>query len=114
MAVDKLVVVKNIESRALKSWKHAKNRPAILGVFFHKRVFFRVEAAGLAKDGVGYAHFADIVKESRNFKILKSGFFKAEFLPNAHSPFRQARAMYSGIEILQVEELVESADDGIA
>ena len=113
-AIEGFMVVENIERRAFEAGEHAQNGPAIFGVLFHEVVFIRVEAPGLAEDGVRNAHFADIVKERGHFEILKLGFLKAEFLADTHSPFREASAVDAGVEILEIEELIESADDGIA
>jgi hypothetical protein len=54
------------------------------------------------------------VEKRGNFEILKLGFFQAQFLPDTHTPFRQARAVDAGVEIFQVEELIEGANDRIA
>jgi hypothetical protein len=83
-------------------------------MFFHEGILVGVETSRLAEDCVRDSHFANIVKEGGDFEILKLGFFQAEFLPNAHAPFREASAVYSGIEILKIEELIERADNGIA
>jgi len=54
------------------------------------------------------------VQERGNLEILKLGLFQAQFLPDAHTPFREPGAVDAGVEILQVEELIERADDRIA
>ena len=113
-AVEGFVVVENIESRAFEAGEHAQNGPAILGVLFHQGVFIRVEKPGFAEDCIRDADLTDIVEERGDFEILKLGFFEAEFLPDAHAPFREASAVHSGVEILEIEELIEGADDGIA
>jgi hypothetical protein len=114
LSVERLVVMENIESRTLESREHAQYGPAVLRVLLHEGIFLRIKTSGLAKDGIRDAHFADVVEKRRNLKILKLGFFQAQFLPNAHTPFRQPGAVDTGVEIFQVEELVEGADDGIA
>src|SRR5215470_5370099 len=108
------MMVKNVKGCALKPWEHTKNRPTIFGVFLHQCVFFVVETARLAKDRVRYANFADVMEERCDLQVLQSGFFETEFLPHAHSPFCEARAVNSGIEILQVEQLIEGANHRIA
>ena len=70
-------MMENIESGALETWKHAQHRPAVFGVFFHERIFFRVETPRLAEDGIRDAYFTDVVQERGNFEILKLGFFQA-------------------------------------
>lgn len=107
-------MMENIESRAFEAWKHAQDSPAVLGVFFHERILFRVETLRLAENGIRDAHFTDVVQERGNFEILKFGFFQAQFLSDAHTPFRQPGAVHAGVEIFQVEELVEGADDRTA
>jgi hypothetical protein len=54
------------------------------------------------------------MKERCHFEILKGGFFEAQLLSDAHAPFCKARAVNAGVEILQVEKLIERADDGAA
>jgi hypothetical protein len=106
--------MENIESSALEAREHAQHGPAVLGVLLHEGIFFGVEAPGLAKDGIRDADFTDVVQKRGNFEILKLGFLQAQFLPDAHTPFRQPSAVDAGVEIFQVEELIEGADDGIA
>ena len=107
-------MMENIESRAFEARKHAQHRPAVLGVFFHECVFYRVQTLRLAEDGIRDAYFADVMQERGNLEILKLGLFQAQFLPDAHTPFREPGAVDAGVEILQVEELIERADDRIA
>src|SRR5437762_8342791 len=107
-------MMENIESRAFEAREHAQHSPAILGVFFHERILFRVETLRLAENGIRDAHFTDVVQERGNFEILKFGFFQAQFPSDAHTPFRQPGAVHAGVEIFQVEELVEGADDRTA
>src|SRR5216684_2469966 len=106
--------MENIEGRAFETGEHAQHSPAVLGMFFHERILFGVETSGLAEDGIRDTYFADVVQERGNFEILKLGFFEAQFLADAHTPFRQPGAVDAGIQILEIEELVESADDGSA
>ncbi len=40
--------------------------------------------------------------------------YSAQFLADAHPPLRQPGAVHAGVEVFQVEELVEGADDRIA
>ena len=103
--------MQNIESRALEAREHAQHSPAVLGVFFHERELFRVERLRLAENGIRDAHFADVVQERGNFEILKFGFFQAQFPSDAHTPFRQPGAVHAGIQVFQIEELVERSDD---
>jgi len=91
--------------------EHAQHSPAVLGVFFHERVFLRVETLRLAEDGIRDAYFTDVMQERGNFEILKFGFFQAQFLSDAHTPFRQPGAVHARVEIFQVKELVERTDD---
>src|SRR6266480_2457697 len=107
-------MMENIEGRAFEAREHAQHSPTILGMFFHERILFRVETLRLAENGIRDAHFTDVVQERGNFKILKVGFFQAQSLSDAHPPFRQPGAVHAGVEIFQVEELVEGADDRTA
>src|SRR5882724_618112 len=106
--------MKNIESGALEARKHPQHGPAVFGMLFHQGVFVGVETAWFAQDCIRDADFADVVQESGNFEVLQLGFFEAEFLADAHTPFRKAGAVDAGVEILQIEKLIERADDGIA
>jgi hypothetical protein len=114
LAVEGLMMMENIEGRALEAGEHAQNGPAVFGMFFHQGIFVRVETTGLAENRVRDTDFTDVVEERGHFEILKLGFLEAEFLANAHAPFREASAVHSGIEILEIEKLIEGADDGIA
>ena len=82
--------------------------------FFHEGVLVGIETPGLAEDGVWDADLAYVVEQRGHFQILKLGFLQAEFLADAHAPLREASAVDAGVEILEIEELIESADDGIA
>src|SRR5258708_9563522 len=113
-AIERFVVMENIESRALEAGEHAQNGPSIFGVFFHQGVFVRIEAVGFAEDCIGDANFTDVVKERGHFEILKFGFLQAEFLADAHAPFRKASAVHTGVEVLEIEKLIEGAEDRIA
>ena len=114
LAIERFVMMENIESRALEAGEHAQNGPSIFGMFFHQGVFVRIEAIGFAENGIGDTHFADVVKERGHFEILKFGFLQAEFLADAHAPFRQAGAVHSCGEVFKIEKLIESADYRIA
>jgi len=104
-------MMEDIEGGALKTRKHAQHGPAVFGVLLHQFIFGCVQTARLAKNCVRDANFADVVEKRGDFKILERRFFEAEFLSYAHAPFREARAVHSGIEILQIKQLVEGADD---
>ena len=107
-------MMENIESRAFKAREHAQDSPAVFRVLLHERVFFRFETPRLAEDGIRDAYFTYVVQERGDFQILQRGFFQAQFQSDAHTPFRQPGAVHAGVEVFQVKELVESADDGIA
>jgi len=47
--------------------------------------------------------------EAAQLQVLEFRFFQTELLTDAHTPFREARAVHAGIEILQVEKLVKRA-----
>ena len=114
LSIERLVMMQDIKSGALETREHAEHSPTVLAVFFHERVFLRIEALGLAEDGIRDAYLADVMQERGNLEILKVGFFQAQFLSDAHTPFREPGAVDAGVKILQVEELIERADDRIA
>src|SRR5207237_2463404 len=103
LAVQKLVVVQNIKSGALKPWQHAANCPAVFGVFLHQRVFFRVQASRLAKDRVRYTDLANIMQKRCDVEVLDGRFLETELLSYSHSSFREARALYVGVDLLSFE-----------
>ena len=90
-------MMENIKSGALEAWKHAQDSPAVLGVFSHECVFFRVQTLRLEEDGIRDANFTNVVQERGNFEILKLGFFQAQFSSDTHAPFRQPRTVHAGI-----------------
>ena len=104
-------MVEDVESGTFEAGKHAQDGPTIFGVLFHQSVFFVIELGGLFQDGVGDADFADVVEEGGDFEISKFRFAEAEFLSDAHAPFREASAVDAGVEILEIEKLIEGADD---
>jgi hypothetical protein len=114
LTIERFVVVENIERCAFETGKHPQDSPAILRMLFHEGVFVCVQASGLTKNRVRDSHLPDVVEKRGYFKILKFGFLEAKFLPNTHSPFRQASAVDAGVEILEIQELIEGTDDGIA
>src|SRR5713101_5817736 len=109
-SVDVFVVVENIERGAFESREHAQNRPAVFGVLFHQGVFIRVETPRFSQDGVWNSDFADIVQKGGNFQVLEFRFFQDELLADAHAPFREASTVHAGVDILQIQKLVEGAD----
>src|SRR5882757_611225 len=111
LTVESFMVMQNVERGALKPREHAQHRPAILRMLLHQRVFVGFQFSGLSEDGVGNANFSDIVKQRGNLQVLQHRLFESEFLADAHAPFRQARAVYAGVEVLEVQELVERTDD---
>ena len=76
LAIEGLVVMENIKSRAFKAREHTQYRPAIFRMPFHQGVFFRIETRRLSENGIRDSHFADVVKERCNFEVLKLGFFQ--------------------------------------
>ena len=113
LAVERFMMMENIKSGALETREHAEHSPAVLAVFFHERVFLRIELLGFAEDGIRDAYFADVVQEGGNLEILKLGLFQAQFLSDAHTPFGETGAVDAGVEIFQVKKLIERTDDRI-
>ena len=114
LAIEGLVVMKDIESRAFEPGEHTQYRPAILRMPFHQGVFFRIKAFRLSENGIRDSHFADVVEKRCNFQVLQFGFFQPQFLSDAHAPFRKACAMHAGVEVLKIEELIEGTNHRIA
>src|SRR5207244_1114500 len=94
--------------------KQSQHHSNLRSNFFNKSILTRNKTIGLAEDGIRDAYFANVVQERGNLEILKLGFLQAQFLPDTHTPFRKPGAMHTGIEVFQVEELIERADDRIA
>src|SRR2546425_4619909 len=113
-AVEVFVVMEDVQRGALKARQHSQHGPAIFGMLLHQGVFLRVELRWLAQNRIGNAHFADVVQECGNLQILKLLLFKAKFLAHAHTPFGETRAVDAGVKVLQIQELIERADDRTA
>ncbi len=69
-----------------------------------------VSFGGLVENGVGDSDFADVVKERCNFEIGEARFVHSHFAGHVERPFRQARAVNACVQILQVEQLIQRAD----
>src|SRR3989442_7516598 len=113
-AVEVFVVMEDVQSGALKARQHTQHGPAIFGMLLHQGVFLRVELRWLAQNRIRNPHFADVMQERGNFQILKLFLLEAEFLAHTHAPFGETRAVDAGVEILQIEKLIEGADDRTA
>jgi len=53
----------------------------------------------------------DYANNGGNLDIAQTTVVDAKLLSHAHAPLRQARTVHAGVEVLQVEQLVEPADD---
>ena len=113
-AVEGLVVMEDEEADALEAGNLAEDAPAVFGMLFHEGVFVVGEAGGLIEDGVGNADFSDVVEEGGDLDIGEGIVVEAEFAGNVKSPLRKTRAVNAGIEILEIEKLIEGADEGVA
>src|ERR1700732_3417830 len=107
------MVMQNKETRPFESRQVPKHGPAVSRMALYDRKLLLGQPARLVENAVRNADLADIVEKCGDFEVLKRRFFQAKLLPNAHAPFRKARAMHTGVEILQIQKLVESADYGI-
>jgi len=76
LAIEGLVVMENIKSRAFEAGEHAQYGPAVFRMLFHQFVFFRIKTRRLSENGIWNSHFADVVQKSNNFEVLQFGFFQ--------------------------------------
>ena len=53
------------------------------------------------------------MEEGGDLDVLQADLLQPELLPDPHRPFRQSRAVHAGVEVLQVQHLVERADRGL-
>src|SRR5690348_11149128 len=113
-AVEIFMVVEDEKAGAFEAGKVAKHGPTEFRMTLDDGVFFFGEASGLVEDAVGYADFADVVKEGAHFDVRHGAFGHAELTRDAKSPLREARAVHAGVQVAQVEKLVEGANEGVA
>src|SRR5258708_35896327 len=66
----------------------------------------------LLQDGVRNSDLANIVQQGRNFDLIHVFFGNVQLSSNPDGPLCKARAMHSGTDVLEVEQLVEGADQG--
>jgi hypothetical protein len=83
-------------------------------MLLHQLVFFGRQLAGLVEDGVGNSHFADVMEQRGDLQVRLVALAQPKFSSHVQGPLCQARAVYAGIEVLEVQELVECADKGRA
>jgi len=76
LAIEGLVMVKNIKSARSKPGSMRNTAQPYSGCFFINAVFVRIKASRLAENRIGNAHFADVVQERGNFQVLQFGFLK--------------------------------------
>src|SRR5271157_20806 len=110
--VDTLVVVQNKQADPLEARQEAEHRPTVLGVPVDDRPLLGIEPAGFIQNSVGDADLADIVKERGHLDIVLIALVDAQRFSDAHGPFRQSRTVNSGVEVLEIEELVQAVNDG--
>jgi len=113
-AVEIFMMVEDEKAGAFEAGKTAKDSPTEFRMTLDDRVFFVGEASGLVEDAVGNADFADVVKESAHFDVRHGAFGNAKLARDAESPFGEAGAVDAGIQVAQIEELVEGANEGVA
>ena len=109
-AIVALVVMQYVETCSLETRKEPSHRPAVFGVLLHERVLFYGKTTRLSQDRVGNSDLPDVMEQRGNFNILEDAFFHAELLSDAHGPFGKPGTVVSGVEVLQIQELVEGAD----
>src|SRR5437870_958226 len=110
LAVKAFVMMQDKVTGVLQAGKVPQNSPAVFRVFLDQRVFFFGQAAGLPQDRIGNTHFANVVQKGGHFDVVQAFFLDTKFLSDAHRPLGQPGAMHPGVEILQIQKLVEGAD----
>jgi len=113
-AIHAFVMVQGVEAGFFESGKEAKDRPAVFGMAIDESAFFGRERSGFFQDGVGDADLADVVEERGDFNLIKALFRDVHFAGDTQRPLREAGAVDSGVDVFQVEHLVEGANQGIA
>src|SRR3989442_9046810 len=107
------VVMQNEEARPLQAGKKADHSPAIFRVLLHEGVLIRSQATWLFENGVRHSNLADVVKQRGHPDIPENAVFQSKLLGDAYTPFRQPGAVVSGVEVFQIQQLVEGTHQRI-
>ena len=66
---------------------------------------------GLVEDVVWNADFANVVQQGAHLELVHVAFGDAEVARHQQPPLRQTSAVKAGIQVTQVEQLIEAADE---
>src|ERR1700684_1620243 len=102
--------MQDVEAGLFQALEFADGGPSKLRMTFHDFVFFVGEAAGLIEDAVGNADLADVVQQRAHLESVHVAFGNAEAARNEKAPLRQARAVEAGVQISQIQKLIEAAN----
>src|ERR1700676_3228968 len=106
--------MQDVEAGLLQAGQIADHRPAELWMTFYDFKFLGGEASRFVEDAVWDANLADIVEERAHLHVRHEVLGNAEIARHAQTPFREARAVDAGIEIAQIQQLVEGTDQRAA
>ena len=72
------------------------------------------ERAILLQYGIGHADLANIMQQSGDFHLIQMFFRNIQFACDSNRPLGQTRAVDARADVLQVQQLIECADQGVA
>ena len=72
------------------------------------------ERAVLFENRIGHANLADVMQKRGDLNLVGVLFRNVHLARDAKRPLRQPRAVNASVEILQIEQLVERADQRVA
>src|SRR5712691_8315201 len=110
-AVDVLVMMEHEQARPLELREQPDNRPAVLRVLLHQRPLLVGEPGGTLQHRVGNPHLADVVQQRGQFDVTQAFPTDAEVPRHADAPLGEPRAVEAGVQILEIQQLIEGADE---
>lgn len=66
------------------------------------------------QDRVGHSDLADVVQQGGDLYLIRGLLGNVHFAGDADGPLSKARAVYTGADVFEIEQLIEGADHGIA
>src|SRR5688572_17939246 len=105
-------MVKNEQADALEAWHHAKDCPPVLGMLLDNLKLLLRQPRRFPEDVIRRSDLTDVVQDCRDLEVTQCRVVKAEVPSDAHRPFGEPRRMNAGVQVLQIEQLIERANDG--
>src|SRR6185437_1150051 len=103
--------MQGVQARVFQTRKKSKDRPTVLRMPVDDRALFLREGCLLLQNRVGYPDLSDVVQQRGYFNLIKVRFRNIELAGHTNCPLRQPGAMHTRADVLQIQQLIEGAND---